>query len=61
MNKQELIEKLEDIEWEDFDYYKITFPKDKTGTTAKTTTYTTAKTTTKGERENEGKIHIICV
>ncbi|MBU4511072.1 winged helix-turn-helix transcriptional regulator [bacterium] len=26
MNKSELIRKLEDIEWEDFDYYKITFP-----------------------------------
>ena len=26
MNKAELIRKLEDIEWEDFDYYKITFP-----------------------------------
>ena len=34
MNKAELIRKLEDIEWGDFDYYKITFP---ITTTQKTT------------------------
>ena len=46
MNKQELIQKLDDIEWDDFDFYnhKITFPTttNTTTTTAKTTTYTTA-------------------
>jgi len=39
----------------DFDYYKITFPKDKSYTTTNTTTYTTTKTTTKDE-DKERKI-----
>lgn len=38
MEKKQLINKLEDIEWEDFDYYKITFP-----TTRRTTRVTTRK------------------
>lgn len=47
----------------DFDYYKITFPKDKSGTTTKTTTktttYTTTKTTTKGEDKEKEILEII--
>lgn len=38
MNKSELIKRLEDIEWEDFDYYKINFP-----TTQKTVEKTVEK------------------
>ena len=43
----------------DFDYYKITFPKDKSGTTTKTTTYATTKTTTKGEDKEKEILEII--
>ena len=43
----------------DFDFYKITFPKDKSGTTTKTTTYTTTKTTTKGEGKEKEILEII--
>lgn len=43
----------------DFDYYKITFPKDKSGTTINTTTYTTAKTTTKGVDKEKEILEII--
>ena len=54
MKKEELIQKLQDIEWEDFDYYKITFPTTTTLTTTNTTTKTTTYPTTKGdEKERE--------
>ncbi|MBS3088212.1 putative DNA binding domain-containing protein [Candidatus Pacearchaeota archaeon] len=43
----------------DFDYYKITFPKDKSGTTTNTTTYTTTNTTTKGEDKEKEILKII--
>ena len=43
----------------DFDYYKINFPKDKSGTTTKTTTYTTTKTTIKGEDKEKEIFEII--
>jgi len=39
----------------DFDFYKITFPLSKSGTTTNTTTYATSKTTTKGD-DKEGEI-----
>ncbi len=43
----------------DFDFYKITFPKDKSGTTTKTTTYTTTETTTKGEDKEKEILEIL--
>ena len=36
MEKSELVRRLGDIEWEDFDYYKISFPTVTTGTREKT-------------------------
>ena len=35
--------KLEDIEWKNIAFYKITFPTTTTTTTTKTTTYATTK------------------
>jgi len=43
----------------DFDYYKITFPKDKSGTTINTITYATTKTTTKGDDKEKEILDII--
>ena len=43
----------------DFDYYKITFPKDKSGTTTYTTTKTTTYTTSKGEDKEKEILEII--
>ena len=62
MDKNELIQKLGDIEWEDFDFYKITFPLNKAGisdTTTKATTYTTTKTTTKGDDKEREILELI--
>jgi len=51
--------KLKPIIDGDFDFYKITFPLSKTGTTTKTTTYTTTKTTIKGEDKEKEILEII--
>ena len=51
--------KLKPIIEGDFDFYKITFPLSKTGTTIKTTTYTTTKTTIKGEDKEKEILEII--
>lgn len=43
----------------DFDFYKITFPLDKSVTTTKTTTYTTTKTITKGDDKEKEILDLI--
>ncbi len=43
----------------DFDFYKITFPLSKSGTTTKTTTYPITKTTTKGEDKEKEIFEVI--
>ncbi len=43
----------------DFDFYKIIFPLNKTGTTTYTTTYTTTKTTIKGEDKEKEILGVI--